>query len=279
MRNSINFLLVFTMSIIYRALVGVAAGAAGNALRLHHAKAKNFGDIAAKDNNQRTLIKLIGLSLSLLLTPMISKSQSIVWSLCVFLISGHLYSNYKAVTSSMLNTFNLNRLGVVVDHYFRTGEILSVREANLQENVFFFIWTKYDTLYQSKPIDTHVDSGARLTDLIEIYSNADYILNVDHREKIYINFSSKADFDTYVRASFHALLVEFCKSSSNVSVFDDVNNLQNMYLQNDCEKMLIESLVVVDNHFNVFKAKAIQNQWNMSRNLITTSQWIYKKSE
>lgn len=47
----------------------------------------------------------------------------------------HLWSNYCAVTVLCMETLNKNRLHIVINHYFKTGELLSPKEANALEPV------------------------------------------------------------------------------------------------------------------------------------------------
>lgn len=49
----------------------------------------------------------------------------------------HLFANYKAVRSVVMETFNEARLSIVLQQYLRDGRILTPPEANQREPVFF----------------------------------------------------------------------------------------------------------------------------------------------
>lgn len=48
----------------------------------------------------------------------------------------HLFANYKAVRSVIMETFNEARLSIVFQQYLEDKQILSPQEANLREPVF-----------------------------------------------------------------------------------------------------------------------------------------------
>ena len=48
----------------------------------------------------------------------------------------HLFANYKAVRSVVMETFNEARLSIVLHQYLRNGQILGPADANRQEPVF-----------------------------------------------------------------------------------------------------------------------------------------------
>lgn len=49
----------------------------------------------------------------------------------------HLFSNYKAVSSVVMETLNESRLSIVLRRYLRDGRVLTPPEANQREPVFF----------------------------------------------------------------------------------------------------------------------------------------------
>lgn len=48
----------------------------------------------------------------------------------------HLFANYKAVRSVVMETLNEARLSIVLQQYLKDGQILSPQEANGREPVF-----------------------------------------------------------------------------------------------------------------------------------------------
>ncbi|XP_075897545.1 RUS family member 1 [Nelusetta ayraudi] len=122
---------------VFKALVGVAGGATRAALTVHQARRDNLADISAKDGSQETLVNLAGLLLSLLLIPLVTDNPPLTLGLFFLFTVLHLFSNYKAVSSVVMETLNESRLSIVLRHYLRDGRVLTPPEANQREPVFF----------------------------------------------------------------------------------------------------------------------------------------------
>uniref|UniRef100_A0A669DX08 RUS family member 1 n=1 Tax=Oreochromis niloticus TaxID=8128 RepID=A0A669DX08_ORENI len=122
---------------IFKSIVGVAGGATRAALTVHQARRDNMADISAKDGSQETLVNLAGLLVSLILIPLVTDNP--VLTLCLFFLFTvlHLFANYKAVRSVVMETFNEARLSIVLQQYLKDKRILSPPEANQREPVFF----------------------------------------------------------------------------------------------------------------------------------------------
>lgn len=61
---------------------------------------------------------------------------SVLWYLFLFMTSLHLYANYKAVKSLNFNTFNRERLLLVIQEYLSREIILPPIEINRRESVY-----------------------------------------------------------------------------------------------------------------------------------------------
>ena len=61
---------------------------------------------------------------------------SIVWLMYVSLTAVHLFANYQAVTSVIMDTFNQSRLHIVISHWLSSQQVMSTSRANYQEPVF-----------------------------------------------------------------------------------------------------------------------------------------------
>ncbi|XP_039268273.2 RUS family member 1-like [Styela clava] len=119
-------------------LVGVAGGCTRAALTVHQARRNNMADVSAKDGSQETMVNLAALIINLFLTPIVSGNIQLTWILFAIFTFFHIYSNYKAVSCVIMNTFNYSRLKIVIDHCFLSpgyGEILDPVAANLKEPV------------------------------------------------------------------------------------------------------------------------------------------------
>ncbi|XP_062294908.1 RUS1 family protein C16orf58 homolog [Scomber scombrus] len=130
----------FTMIVctagIFKSIVGVAGGATRAALTVHQARRDNMADISAKDGSQETLVNLAGLLVSLFLIPLVTDNPALTLSLFFLFTILHLFANYKAVRSVVMETLNEARLAIVLQQYLSDRRILSPQEANLREPVF-----------------------------------------------------------------------------------------------------------------------------------------------
>lgn len=66
-------------------------------------------------------------------------SFRLICSLFLLFTLLHLFANYSAVTSVVMETLNQARLHILVHHYLQTGEVLSLQEVNYKEPV---LWSK-----------------------------------------------------------------------------------------------------------------------------------------
>lgn len=127
----------FTLTVcaagVCKCIVGVAGGATRAALTVHQARRDNMADVCAKDGSQETLVNLAGLLVSLVLVPVVSDCLWGTYLLFLLLTILHLYANYRAVRSVVMETLNQSRLTIVLEHYLLEGRVLSPAEANAAE--------------------------------------------------------------------------------------------------------------------------------------------------
>jgi hypothetical protein len=172
--------------------VGVAGGATRAALTQHQARRNNMAgiyswmiskkthnfenshlswnwgrmcekfllDVSAKDGSQETAIGLLGMLLAIVVTPLVGDSQFLIW-LCFWLFTiFHLYANYKAVTSVVMERLNRQRTDILIDAFLASNQSLVLftvvplhththshshshihKKGWLNENVFLTNWT------------------------------------------------------------------------------------------------------------------------------------------
>ncbi|XP_059413427.1 RUS family member 1-like [Carassius carassius] len=125
-------LLIVCIAGIFKSIVGVAGGATRAALTVHQARRNNMADISAKDGSQETLVNLAGLLVSLALIPLVTDNPLLTFFLFTVL---HLFANYKAVRSVVMEMLNEARLSIVLHQYLLDGQLLSPVQAN-QEPMF-----------------------------------------------------------------------------------------------------------------------------------------------
>uniref|UniRef100_A0A671YA06 RUS family member 1 n=1 Tax=Sparus aurata TaxID=8175 RepID=A0A671YA06_SPAAU len=183
------FTLIVCTAGIFKSIVGVAGGATRAALTVHQARRDNMADISAKDGSQETLVNLAGLLVSLVLIPLVTDNPILTLSLFFLFTTLHLFANYKAVRSVVMETFNEARLSIVLQQYLTDSRILSPAEANQREPVFFgkncgfadcFL---YLILAQSKPLPPFIS-------LLNVNTGA-----FSHLHNAYFLFSFKGHWD------------------------------------------------------------------------------------
>uniref|UniRef100_A0AAR2JGV0 Protein root UVB sensitive/RUS domain-containing protein n=1 Tax=Pygocentrus nattereri TaxID=42514 RepID=A0AAR2JGV0_PYGNA len=140
------FTLIVCIAGIFKSIVGVAGGATRAALTVHQARRNNMADISAKDGSQETLVNLAGLLVSLVLIPLVTNNPVLTFILFFCFTVLHLFANYKAVRSVVMETLNEARLSIILHQYLLDGRILSPAEANQREPVVLetppTLWSK-----------------------------------------------------------------------------------------------------------------------------------------
>ncbi|KAM0271127.1 hypothetical protein ACHAQH_009194 [Verticillium albo-atrum] len=125
-----------------RALCGIAAGASKAALSTHFARRNNLAELNTKEASQETAVGLIGLLAGTAIIHYV-QNRGAVFCLTVILVFIHLGMNYLGVCALQLDTVNRQRATIVMQHYFRTQEVLTPTEAAKKESIVF--WRPYIT--------------------------------------------------------------------------------------------------------------------------------------
>jgi len=120
-----------------KAIVGVAGGATRAALTQHQAKCNNMADVSAKDGSQETMVNLAALLANLWLLPFVDDKHRLLWILFLVFTCLHIYSNFKAVSSVVMETLNLTRFFLIFSHFAETGAVFSPEVANRRESVWW----------------------------------------------------------------------------------------------------------------------------------------------
>ncbi|XP_066577997.1 RUS family member 1 [Amia ocellicauda] len=130
------FTLIICIAGVFKSLVGVAGGATRAALTVHQARRDNMADVSAKDGSQETLVNMAGLLVSLLLIPVVTDNSVLTFALFFLFTSLHLFANYWAVRSVIMETLNQARLSILTHQYLLDGRVLTPALANHREPVF-----------------------------------------------------------------------------------------------------------------------------------------------
>ncbi|XP_059174146.1 RUS family member 1-like isoform X2 [Physella acuta] len=204
------FTLVVCISGVCRSIVGVAGGATRASLTQHQARRNNMADVSAKDGSQETLVNLAALLCSLVLIPMVSGHQMVIWLLFLVFTCLHLFANYKAVTSVCMETISQSRLHFIAKHYLTKEEVLDVKTANHLEPVLFPV--KRPLAIKLGVSVGDLTRSISFPSLMEVYerSMTGYILTIDYKRKcIDIALSQSSDTLDQIQACFHAELINF----------------------------------------------------------------------
>ncbi|XP_028415213.1 RUS1 family protein C16orf58 homolog isoform X1 [Dendronephthya gigantea] len=122
------FLIFACLSSLCRSLVGVCGGATRAALTQHQARRDNMADVSAKDGSQETMVNLLAFLVNLVLVPLVTGRDQIIWLLFAVFTSLHLYCNFRAVSAVIMETINSTRLHLLVENFITHGHILSPQE-------------------------------------------------------------------------------------------------------------------------------------------------------
>lgn len=156
---------------------------------VHQARRNNNADVAAKDGSQETAVNLVGLLLSLVITPIVSTSHVMTFSLFVFLVASHLFCNYQAVRALRYEALNRQRLQILFRQFLQcgwreTGESNADASVSTPEDVARhheqMLW--WETIHER---DMRVHAGVSLSRLIRAldHGSADALqaLAAEHR--------------------------------------------------------------------------------------------------
>uniref|UniRef100_A0A3B4XX92 RUS family member 1 n=1 Tax=Seriola lalandi dorsalis TaxID=1841481 RepID=A0A3B4XX92_SERLL len=248
------FTLIVCTAGVFKSIVGVAGGATRAALTVHQARRDNMADISAKDGSQETLVNLAGLLISLILIPLITDNPVLTLSLFFLFTMLHLFANYKAVRSVVMETFNEARLSIVLQQYLRDKRILSPLEANQREPVFL-------EFTKTAPIRL----GVRLQEELQLTlknNNMPYILGV-RNGCICVCLGPKASVHDEIRVMCQAVWVS---STMSPPAHTEPTTQQ----QQSHWEMVHESHKLMDTIFNPFLKAA---GWDTKRTLLDWDEW------
>ncbi|KAA8585444.1 hypothetical protein FQN60_004138 [Etheostoma spectabile] len=244
-------------------LVGVAGGATRAALTVHQARRDNMADISAKDGSQETLVNLAGLLISLILIPLVTDNLILTLSLFFLFTILHLFANYKAVRSVVMETLNEARLSIVLQQYLRDRRILSPLEANQKEPVFF-------EFRKTVPIKL----GVRLQEVVKSPeelnlalkgNNMPYLLGVQNG-CVCVCSGPEASVRDEIRAMCQAVWLSSMLSPPTSREHPTQQQQSNW-------EMVHESHKLMDTIFNPFLKSVEAAGWDIKRTLLDWDEW------
>lgn len=254
------FTLILCMAGVFKSIVGVAGGATRAALTVHQARRDNMADISAKDGSQETLVNLAGLLVSLILIPLVTDNPPLTLSLFFLFTILHLFANYKAVRSVVMDTFNEARLSIVFQRYLRDKQILSPAEANRTEPVLL-------EFRKSVPIKL----GVRLQEVIQSPEQLDSALRGNNMPFLVgirngcvcVCLGPEASVQDEIRAMCQAL---WLSNRLNTSTSGRLNHHGHW-------EMVHESHKLMDVIFSEFLKGVEAAGWDVNRTLLDWDEW------
>ncbi|CAH2003774.1 unnamed protein product [Acanthoscelides obtectus] len=129
-----------------KSIVGVAGGATRASITHHQAIRDNMAEISAKDGSQETMVNLVASALSIYLLQMLNGNVA-EWSFIATLIILHITFNYLAVKSLIFDTFNDQRMALVLKTYFNVGTVLNPVKVNKNEAVILGFGVKGKNIF------------------------------------------------------------------------------------------------------------------------------------
>ncbi|XP_061567652.1 RUS1 family protein C16orf58 homolog [Cololabis saira] len=256
------FTLIVCTAGVFKSIVGVAGGATRAALTVHQARRDNMADISAKDGSQETLVNLAGLLVSLILIPLVTDNPGLTLGLFFFFTILHLFANYKAVRSVVMDTFNEARLFIVLQQYLKDKRILSPLEANQREPVFF-------EFVKSAPIRL----GVRLQEVVQSPdelnmalkdNNMPYLLGI-RNGCVSVCLGPEASVSDEIRAMCQAVWLSCTLTSREHSCSTPK--------QQSPWDMVCESHKLMDANFYPFLQGVEAAGWDVKRTLLDWDEW------
>ncbi|XP_068509447.1 RUS family member 1 isoform X3 [Syngnathus scovelli] len=250
------FTLIACTSGLFKAVVGVAGGATRAALTVHQARRDNMADISAKDGSQETLVNLAGLLVSLILIPLVTDNPALTISLFFLFTALHLFANYKAVRSVVMETLNEERLSIALRRFLHDGRVLTPMEANRQEPVFL-------EFRKTLPIKL----GVRLQEVVQspeelrlalMRKDAPFLLGITNG-CVRVCLAAHAHTRDEIRATCQAIWLSHVSSPSRQ--------------REGLSQMVHESYKLMDTAFDAFHKGLQAAGWDVTRTLLDWDEW------
>uniref|UniRef100_A0A8C1V0X1 Zgc:162613 n=1 Tax=Cyprinus carpio TaxID=7962 RepID=A0A8C1V0X1_CYPCA len=261
------FTLIVCIAGIFKSIVGVAGGATRAALTVHQARRNNMADISAKDGSQETLVNLAGLLVSLALIPLVTDNPLLTFILFFLFTVLHLFANYKAVRSVVMETLNEARLSIVLHRYLLDGQLLSPAEANQKEPVFL-------SLRRTVPIKLGVRLGDIVQESVHLYDSARAAMT-----HLWDAFFSPGTVCVCLGsdASVRDEIMAACQALCLRAVLHDDSSLSGALKQlsntKDPWELVSQSHKMVNQIFQTFLKELDQAKWHTDQTLLDWNEW------
>ncbi|KAA8536630.1 hypothetical protein F0562_029108 [Nyssa sinensis] len=234
------------------------------------AKGENIGDVTAKGECVGNVADLLGTGLSILIAK---RNPSLVTTFAL-LSCGYVLSSYQEVKSVVLHTLNRARFTVAVQSFLKTGQVPTLQEGNMMENIFSVPWSKNRPIVLGPRFkDAFQDPNSYLS-IEPVFEKERYIVTYNpSKGNIYALLKDQAKSDDILKAAFHAHVLLHIIRSSNKNQSSSQKHQENDYsilmpTTRDLQAHIIESYKMVSGLYGPFKIKATEQGWVMSESLL-----------
>ncbi|KAH7670788.1 Root UVB sensitive family protein [Dioscorea alata] len=181
------------------------------------------------------------------------------------------------VKSVVLNTLNRARFTVAVESFLKTGCVPSLKEGNLNENIFTPPWSNRTPIVLGPRFGDAFQEPASFLAIERMFENERYIVTYNPAKgNIYALFKDQAKSEDILKAAFHAHVLLHCiRSSKKCNYLRTDQSTMGESLSNHLmpkttalESHIVESCDIVSSSFRDFKEKAAQQGWIMSDSLL-----------
>ncbi|XP_026871518.2 RUS1 family protein C16orf58 homolog [Electrophorus electricus] len=259
------FTLILCIAGVFKSIVGVAGGATRAALTVHQARRNNMADISAKDGSQETLVNLAGLLVSLVLIPLVTDNPTLTFILFFLFTILHLFTNYKAVRSVVMETLNEARLSIVLHRYLLDGRILSPADANQKEPVFLEFKRKVP-----------IKLGVRLGEVIKDFQELQLVLRNTTKAYLIGIQNGRVCVCLGTDASVHEEIMAACQAlclNTVLHLSPQSGALAQLSKTKDPWELVSESQKLIDQMFQPFITGLERAGWQTDRTLLDWNEW------
>lgn len=211
------FVFILCLGSLSRSFTGVASGATRAALTQHFALQDNAADISAKEGSQEMVATMAGMALGMFLAHVTRGHSLAIWFSFLSLTMFHMYANYKAVRCLSLDTLNDERSSLLLQHFMKTGQVLSAETVSKEEHVlplWLNPWSskKFNCLHSRIQLGVKVSSlnHVQMMDLFRYagsyYKKAKYLL-LENKGMISIVMHKDSTPVEVLQSYMHALVM------------------------------------------------------------------------
>ncbi|KAK1598956.1 vitamin B6 photo-protection and homoeostasis-domain-containing protein [Colletotrichum navitas] len=294
--RSTRFLVLCFSSLLYSAS-GVAGNASKSSLSGHFAKWNNLGELNAKDASQETAISLMGMIAGTFVVSLLTGPKA-TWVALIFLLSLHLFLNWKGVRAVKSRSLNRQRANIAFSALFSRDQVLTPVLVSERELIFekrggsVFRWNSGKVLghcefgvslreiLQSlasgqERMKTFHLSTLELANLLSLYNEEEYALWCETSETVYCDAASRVKVmvvlkdgvtpKSQLKAWFHGLLLTRRLSGQEESELLRAGMDQQVMLSH-----IQESLRVANEKFEEYMERLSFAGWNLQLSLLET---------